>query len=51
VPQDADDKAFHINGCPYLHGKPKFLTVREAVCQGYSPCPICIGKRKPEEKG
>jgi anti-sigma factor RsiW len=51
VSQDADNKVFHIPSCPYLHGKPKFLPVEEAIREGYSPCPICIGKHKPEKKG
>lgn len=51
VSQDSDDKTFHIPSCPYLHGKPKFLPVAEAIREGYSPCPICIGKHKPEKKG
>jgi hypothetical protein len=49
--QDADDKHFHVPSCPYLHGKPKFLPVEEAIREGYSPCPICIGKQKPAKKG
>lgn len=51
VSQDADDKVFHIPSCPYLHGIRKFLPVEEAIREGYSPCPICIGKHKPEKKG
>jgi hypothetical protein len=51
VSQDANDKVFHIPCCPYLHGKSKFLEVQEAIREGYSPCPICIGKHKPEKKG
>ena len=51
VSEDTDDKVFHIPSCPYLHGKPKFLPVEEAIREGYSPCPICIGKHKPEKKG
>jgi hypothetical protein len=51
VSQDNGDKLFHIPGCPYLHGKPKFLPVQEALDEGYTPCPICIGKRKLEKKG
>jgi anti-sigma factor RsiW len=50
VSEDPDDKVFHISSCPYLHGKPKFLPVNEAIREGYSPCPICIGKHKPEKK-
>jgi anti-sigma factor RsiW len=51
VSQDNVDKLFHISSCPYLHGKPKFLPVQEALHEGYTPCPICIGKRKLEKKG
>ncbi len=51
VSQDGDNKVFHIPSCPYLHGKPKFLPVEEAIREGYKPCPICIGKRQPEKKG
>jgi hypothetical protein len=51
VSQDNGDKLFHIPSCPYLHGKPKFLPVQEALHEGYTPCPICIGKRKLEKKG
>ena len=51
VSQDADDKHFHVPSCPSLHGKPKFLPIEEAIREGYSPCPVCIGKRKPERKG
>jgi hypothetical protein len=51
VSQDNGDKHFHIPSCPYLHGKPKFLPVQEALQEGYTPCPICIGKRKLEKKG
>jgi len=51
VSQDDSDKVFHIPSCSYLHGKPKFLQVEEAIREGYSPCPICIGKHKPEKKG
>jgi hypothetical protein len=51
VSQDNGDKLFHIPSCPYLHGKPKFLAVQEALHEGYTPCPICIGKRKLEKKG
>jgi hypothetical protein len=27
------------------------LPVQEALHEGYTPCPICIGKRKLEKKG
>ena len=51
VSQDSGDKVFQIPSCPYLHGKPKFLPVEEAIREGYSPCAVCIGKRKLEKKG
>lgn len=51
VSQDANDRVFHIPSCPYLHGKSTFLSLEEAVREGYKPCPICIGKRQPEKKG
>ena len=51
ISENADDKVFHIPSCSQLHGKPKFLPVEEAIRKGYSPCPVCIGKRKPEKKG
>lgn len=51
VSRDGHNKVFHIPSCPYLHGKPKFLSLEEAVREGYKPCPICIGKRQPEKKG
>jgi anti-sigma factor RsiW len=51
VSGNADEKHFHIPSCPYLHGKPRFLTVEEAIREGYWPCAICIGKHKPEKNG
>lgn len=51
VSENADDKVFHIPGCRYLHGKPKFLPAEQAIREGYSPCPVCIGKRIQEKKG
>jgi len=30
---------------------PNFFPAAEAVREGYAPCPICIGKHKPEKKG
>lgn len=51
VSQDTGEKLFHIPSCPHLHGKPKFLPVQEALHEGYTPCPVCIGKRKLEKKG
>ena len=51
VSESAGDKKFHLPGCTGLHGKPKFLPVDQAIREGYSPCPICIGKHKPGKKG
>jgi hypothetical protein len=51
VSQTPDDMVFHIPGCSHLHGKPKFLQVEEAIREGYSPCPICIGKYSRQRKG
>jgi hypothetical protein len=51
ISQDQDDKLYHVAGCSHVHGKPKFLPVADAIRGGYSPCPICIGKRKPARKG
>jgi hypothetical protein len=50
VSASADDKHFHVSACPYLHGKPKFIQVEQAIREGYSPCPVCIGKRKSEKQ-
>ena len=44
VSEEANEKLFHIQGCAKLHGKQRQLTVREALDQGYSACPFCIGK-------
>jgi Putative zinc-finger len=33
---DHDDKVYHIAGCPHLLGKPKFITVEEAIREGYT---------------
>jgi hypothetical protein len=51
ISDSAGDKIFHVSSCPYLQGKPKFVPVAEAIREGYSPCPVCIGKRKPAKKG
>jgi len=50
ISENAEEKVFHVPGCPYLHGKLKFLPVEEAIREGYSPCPVCIGKRKLQKK-
>jgi anti-sigma factor RsiW len=51
VSQDADDKVFHIPSCAFLRGELKFLSLEEAVREGYKPCPVCIGKHQPGKKG
>jgi hypothetical protein len=48
VSVDQDEKVYHIAGCPHLHGKPKFISVREAIREGYTPCIYCIGKATPK---
>jgi hypothetical protein len=45
---DQDDKVYHIAGCPHLHGKPKFISVAEAIRDGYTPCIYCIGGARPK---
>ena len=49
VSQDQDDKIFHVAGCSHLHGKPKFISVDEAIREGYTPCVYCIGKARPKK--
>jgi hypothetical protein len=51
VSQDEKIKVFHIAGCPKLKGKPKFISVEEALHDGYTPCAYCIGKARPEKNG
>ena len=51
VSQDDSRKIFHIVGCPKLRGTPKFLRVREAVRDGYAPCPYCVGKLQQQKQG
>lgn len=46
---DQDDKVYHIAGCPHLQGKPKFISIAEAIRAGYTPCIYCIGKAKPKQ--
>jgi hypothetical protein len=43
---DHDDKLYHIAGCQRLQGKPKYITVQEAIRDGYTPCAYCIGKSR-----
>ena len=46
---DRDDKVYHIAGCPHLQGKSKFITVEEAIREGYTPCVYCIGKSRSKK--
>jgi anti-sigma factor RsiW len=46
---DHDDKLYHIAGCPRLQGKPKLITVEEAIHEGYTPCAYCIGKARSKK--
>jgi len=46
---DHDDKVYHIAGCPRLQGKPKYITVEEAIRDGYTPCAYCIGKSRSKK--
>ena len=41
-----DAKLFHVAGCDFIHNKDKerTLTAREAVREGYIPCPWCMRK-------
>jgi anti-sigma factor RsiW len=49
ISQDQDDKIFHVAGCSHLHGKPKFISLEEAIREGYTPCVYCIGKARPKK--
>jgi anti-sigma factor RsiW len=49
ISQDQDDKLYHVAGCSHLHGKPTFLSVKEAIREGYTPCVYCIGKAQPKK--
>jgi hypothetical protein len=51
VSQDDSIKVFHLTGCPKLLGTPKFLRDREAVHDGYLPCPYCVGKLQQQKQG
>ena len=46
---DHDDKLYHIAGCPRLQGKPKYITVEEAIRDGYTPCIYCIEKSRSKK--
>ncbi len=49
ISQDQDDKIFHVAGCSHLHGKPKFISLEEAIHEGYTSCVYCIGKARPKK--
>jgi anti-sigma factor RsiW len=49
VSQDHDDKVYHVAGCSHLIGTAKFLAVKEAIREGYTPCVYCIGKAQPKK--
>jgi len=42
----ADAKIFHVPGCDFIHnkGRVRTLTAKEAIQQGYVPCPRCMRK-------
>ncbi|HEY1659668.1 MAG TPA: zf-HC2 domain-containing protein [Candidatus Sulfotelmatobacter sp.] len=47
-------KLFHRAGCPFIHDKSteRTITAKEAMQQGYTPCPRCLGQYlKTESKG
>jgi Putative zinc-finger len=41
-----DAKLFHVAGCEFIHNKDRerTLTAKEAVREGYVPCPWCMRK-------
>ena len=49
ISEDHDDKVYHVAGCSHLRGKAKFLSVNEAIREGYTPCVYCIGKVRPKK--
>jgi hypothetical protein len=46
---DHDDKVYHIAGCPHLQGKPRFITVDEAIRHGYTACVYCIDRGRSKK--
>jgi len=42
----AEAKVFHVAGCPFIHNKATehTITAKEAIDQGYVPCPRCMRK-------
>jgi anti-sigma factor RsiW len=51
ISKDHDDKVYHVAGCSHLIGKAKFIAVKEAIREGYTPCVYCIAKAKPKKSG
>lgn len=51
VSDDSKEKLFHLPSCAKLEGKRRFLSVDEAVRDGYAPCPYCLGKNRNGKKG
>jgi hypothetical protein len=37
-------KLFHVPECPYMHGQVVLLDTSEAIREGYTPCPRCMGQ-------
>ena len=50
VSVDSKEKVFHLPNCPKLEGKPRFLSAEEAIREGYTPCPYCLGKDAKSKK-
>jgi len=51
ISEDPNDKTYHVPDCSHLTGKAKFLSVKEAIREGYTPCDYCIAKAKPKKTG
>ena len=50
VSMDSKEKVFHLPNCPKLEGKARFLSAEEAIREGYTPCPYCLGKGAKSKK-
>jgi anti-sigma factor RsiW len=46
VATDVDGKHFHLAGCPLIRASAKLqtLSAKEALAQGFTPCPQCLRK-------
>jgi hypothetical protein len=44
-------KLFHVPECPYMHGQVILLDTAEAIREGYTPCPRCMGQYLPHPLG